>query len=84
MQIPEVSFTYCYAPSERIPGSWGNDSSGINSPGVQMYRRGKKKRERERKYPVKNVNTGRQESKGKKWALYLLSGFELMQLSCFF
>ena len=45
---------------------------------------GGKKRERERKYPVKNVNTGRQESKGKKWALYLLSGFELMQLSCFF
>lgn len=59
---------------------------GINSPGVQMYRRGKKKEtEREKKKnPVKNVNTGRQESKGKKWAIYLLSGFELMQLSCFF
>lgn len=51
---------------------------GINSPGVQVYRKEKK-----RKDPVKNINTGRQESKGGEWALYLLSGFESMQLSCF-
>lgn len=67
VKIPEVSFTYCYAPSERIPGGWGMILPGINSPGVQMYRRRKK----ERKDPVKNVNTGRQESKGEKWALSL-------------
>lgn len=44
MKIPEVSFTYCYAPSERIPGGWGMILPGINSPGVQMYRRRKKEK----------------------------------------
>lgn len=44
MKIPEVSFTYYYAPSWEDPRRLGMILPGINSPGVQMYRRRKKEK----------------------------------------